>query len=245
MIAAHELARHFGDFEAVAPLSFEIPTGSICALLGPNGAGKSTIVKMLTGLMSPSSGSAQVCGRDCQSEGLRTAVGVLPETLALFDALTVREHLDFTGRIYGLPSGEISSRADQLLRALRLVEGEHTFIQQCSYGMKKKTALAMALLPNPPALFLDEPFEGIDPITAVTIRTLLSALARRGVTVLLTSHILSMVDRVADQVLLIDHGRLVWNSTVAALPKSLEDLYFELIEPAPVEELTWLGSSAQ
>ncbi len=245
MIAAYELTRRFGDFEAVSPISFEIPTGSICALLGPNGAGKSTAVKMLTGLLPPSGGTAIICGHDCQSKTLRTAVGVLPETLALFDALTVREHLDLTGRIYGLSANETHSRTDQLLRALRLADGEHTFIHQCSYGMKKKTALAMALLPNPPALFLDEPFEGIDPITAVTIRTLLRTLGRHGVTVLLTSHILSLVDRVADQVLLIDHGRLLWQSTVAELPKSLEDLYFELIEPPPADDLTWLGSSAQ
>ena len=245
MIAVHDLYRRFGDFEAVSPVSFQIATGSVCALLGPNGAGKSTVVKMLTGLLPPSGGNATICGHDCQSESLRTAVGVLPETLALFDALTIGEHLDLTGRIYGLSAGETRSRTAQLLRALRLVDGEHTFIHQCSYGMKKKTALAMALLPNPPALFLDEPFEGIDPITAVTIRTLLRTLARQGVTILLTSHILSLVDRVADQIVLINHGKLLWHSTIAELPKSLEDLYFELIEPPPPEELTWLGLPAR
>jgi ABC-2 type transport system ATP-binding protein len=110
--------------------------------------------------------------------------------------------------------------------------------------MKKKTALAMALLPNPKALFLDEPFEGVDPITAQTLRNLLRAIAKRGVTVLLTSHILSLVDRVADKVVMINGGEIVLDSAVADLPKTLEDLYFELVERAPLEDLEWLGSQA-
>ena len=244
MIRCHQLTRRFHDFEAVRSVSFEIPRG-ICALLGPNGAGKSTVVKMLTGLLAPTSGVAQVCGIDPQSHAIRQTVGVLPESLSLFYAITVGEHLDLTGRIYGLSAAEARARSADLLSALRLSEAQNTFLHQCSYGTKKKTALALALLPNPPALFLDEPFEGIDPITAETIRLLLLAAARRGVTVLLTSHILSLVDSIADRVILIDAGAVKWNSTVDALPKSLPELYFELVDPRAAEELNWLGSKAR
>lgn len=245
MISCQDLGRNFGDFAAVSQVSFEVPAGSVCALLGPNGAGKSTVVRMLTGLLEPTSGSVTVCGLNPTNVNVRSRIGVLPESLALFDALTVEEHLELTGGVYRLRRQEALARSEQLLRVLRLESGAGTFVHQCSYGMKKKTALAMALLPDPQVLFLDEPFEGIDPITAETIRTQLRSIAHRGVTILLTSHILSLVDSVADQVLLINGGKLVWNSTVAELPKSLEELYFEIVEPFATEELDWLGSQAR
>jgi ABC-2 type transport system ATP-binding protein len=241
LIQASQLTRKFGDFTAVDSASFEIPTGSICAVLGPNGAGKSTMVKMLTGLLEPTSGGGTVSGCDIRDPKLRAQVGVLPENLALFDALTVGEHLELTGAVFGVPKPETAERANQLLRVLRLEHGRHTFIGECSYGMKKKTALAAALLPNPRALFLDEPFEGIDPVTSEAIRVQLRAIAQRGITVLLTSHILSMVDRIADQIVMIRQGKIVWNSPLKELPRGVEELYFELVEPAETEDLTWLG----
>lgn len=244
MIACRELTKSFGDFPAVSGVSFEVRAGTICALLGPNGAGKSTLVKMLTGLMRPTSGSARVCGLSAEDPELKRLVGVLPESLALFDALTVGEHLELTGAVYGLNRSETESRTEQLLRVLRLEHGRDTFIHQCSYGMKKKTSLAMALLPNPRALFLDEPFEGLDPITADTLRRQLLAIAQRGITVLLTSHILSLVDRVADQVVMIRRGEVVLDSAIRDLPQSLEEAYFERVETAAPEDLEWLGSAA-
>ena len=241
MIRASELTRKFGDFIAVDSATFDIPSGTICAVLGPNGAGKSTMVKMLTGLLQPTSGTGSVSGCHIGSPQLRSQVGVLPENLALFDALTVLEHLELTGAVYGIPKAQTAERAAQLLRVLRLEHGRHTFIAECSYGMKKKTALAAALLPNPRALFLDEPFEGIDPVTSEAIRIQLRAVAQRGITVLLTSHILSMVDRIADQIVMIRQGKIVWNSPLAELPRGVEELYFDLVESAPTEDLTWLG----
>jgi ABC-2 type transport system ATP-binding protein len=196
---------------------------------------------MLTGLIAPTSGIAEVCGGSTRDRELKRIAGILPENLALFDALTIAEHLELTGAIYKLSTHEMRTRRDQLLHLLDLQHGRNTFIHECSYGMKKKTSLAMALLPNPKALFLDEPFEGVDPITAQTLRQLLRAIAKRGVTVLLTSHILSLVDRVADKVLMMNQGVIVLDSPVADLPKTLEDLYFELVERAPVEDLEWLG----
>lgn len=244
MISCRGLTKAFGEFRAVSAASFEVRAGSVCALLGPNGAGKSTVVKMLTGLLRPSAGAAEVCGLAIENRALKRIVGVLPESLALFDALTIGEHLELAGAVYKLNLPETRLRANQLLRVLRLEHGRDTFIHQCSYGMKKKTALAMALLPNPHALFLDEPFEGLDPITAETIRIQLRAIAQRGVTILLTSHILSLVDRVADKIVLINRGNVVLDADTADLPKALEELYFEHVERAPAEDLEWLGSAA-
>jgi ABC-2 type transport system ATP-binding protein len=168
---------------------------------------------------------------------------VLPEDLGLFDDLTVEEHLLLTGAVYGVDGRETRARTSQLLHALSLEHGRNTFAVSCSHGMRKKTAFAMALLPNPQVLFLDEPFEAIDPVTAKIIRELLASVARRGVTVFLTSHILSMVERIASQIVMIRKGSMVWNSTVAELPQSLEDHYFDLVESPVVEELEWLGSA--
>ncbi|HCC57877.1 MAG TPA: multidrug ABC transporter ATP-binding protein [Solibacterales bacterium] len=243
MISTSGLARKFGEFWAVQNLNLEVQGGGICAFLGPNGAGKSTTVKMLTGTLAPSAGAATVAGIDVAKEPqtLRRSIGVLPEDLGLFDSLTIEEHLSMSGPIYGLSRAETRERADQLLRTLALDNRRDTFLGQCSYGMRKKTALALALLHNPKVLFLDEPFEGIDPVTSRTILNLLLRLASTGVTIFLTSHILELVERLATQVVVIQHGRIVWNTAVIDLPKPLEELYLELVGAPDEEELAWLG----
>ncbi len=245
MISCRNLTRRFGDFTAVDNLTLDVDAGAICAFLGPNGAGKSTTVKMMTGLLTPTSGEVRVCGLDptAASLELKRRIGVLPEDLGLFDDLTVEEHLLLTGDIYGVSRQETRARTSQLLHALSLEHGRRTFAAACSHGMRKKTAFAMALLPNPQVLFLDEPFEAVDPVTAKIMRELLQSIARHGVTVFLTSHILSMVERIATQIVMIRKGSVVWNSTVAELPQSLEDHYFDLVETPVVEELEWLGPS--
>jgi ABC-2 type transport system ATP-binding protein len=245
MISCRNLTRRFGDFTAVNGLTLDVEAGTICAFLGPNGAGKSTTVKMLTGLLSPTSGEASVAGLNPSANALelKRRIGVLPEDLGLFDDLTVEEHLLLTGDIYGVPRQETRSRTDQLLHALSLEHGRRTFAAACSHGMRKKTAFAMALLPNPRALFLDEPFEAVDPVTAKIMRELLQSVARHGVAVFLTSHILAMVERIATQIVMIRKGTLVWNSPVGELPQALEDHYFDLVETPVVEELEWLGPS--
>jgi ABC-2 type transport system ATP-binding protein len=245
MILSKDLTRRFGEFVAVDRLNLDIPKGSICALLGPNGAGKSTTVKMLTGLLAPTSGSATVAGLDIVRDSLaiKKRIGVLPENLSLFDDLTVEEHLDLTGAVYKLARSETKERSAQLLRVLHLEHGRRTFASHCSHGMRKKTALAMALLPNPEVLFLDEPLEAIDHVTAKTITDLLVRIAGRGVTVFLTSHILAAVAQFATRVMLIRKGVVAWNSTVEEIPGSLEKLYFELVEAPEAEDLEWLGFS--
>ncbi len=244
MISCRNLTRRFGEFAAVDGVTFEVKPGTICCLLGPNGAGKSTIIKMLVGLMPPTAGEVTVAGLNVRSQTLavKRACGVLPENLGLFDALTVQEHLELSGPIYGLSLKETRARADQLLRVLALEHGRDTFLGECSHGMRKKTSLAMALLHNPRVLLLDEPFEGIDPVTAHSISDLLRMLASRGAAILISAHILAIVDRLADQILMLRQGRIVWDSPAADLPRALEDHYFELVEAPRMEELPWLGS---
>ena len=243
MISCRQLTKQFGAVTAVNSLSFEVARGTICAFLGPNGAGKSTTVKMLCGLLAPTSGQAFVCGFDVATHRLevKRRIGVLPESLGLFDDLTIGEHLLLTARIYGLDKQESHARIEQLLRVLGLGEGRNTFAGYGSHGMRKKTAFAMALLPNPEVLFLDEPFEAVDPATSKIMRDMLVSAAARGITVFLTSHILPVVERIAHQFVMIRGGRIVWDSPAAELPRSLEDLYLELAEPPASEELEWLG----
>jgi len=234
MILCRTVTKRFGAFVAVDDVSIEI-TGGICALAGPNGAGKSTLLKILAGLIAPDAGEIHMPDK--------REIGVLPDDLGLFDGLTVEEHLDLCGPVYGLSRQETRERGDALLRILGLEEGRYTYLDQCSHGMRKKTGLALALLHNPRVLLLDEPFEGIDPVSSVTIRDLLIAAARRGVAVFLTSHALEMAEELATDVSLIRAGRIVYSSAVAALARPLKELYFEHVETPPQEDLPWLRCS--
>jgi len=244
MISCRQLTKRYGEHTAVAELDLEIPSGEICCFLGPNGAGKSTTVRMLTGLVEPTSGSAQVCGLDVAAKPLevRRICGTVPEHLGLFDSLTVAEHLRLTGDVWGLSHRETAKRSEQLLKALALEHGADTFAAECSHGMRKKTALAMALLPNPRVLFLDEPFEGIDPVTSKTIRDLLRILASHEVTIFFTSHMLSIVEEIATRIVFIRRGVKVWDAHPGELNTSLEAHYFDLIEAPAPQDLPWLGS---
>ncbi len=243
MITCRNLTRRFGEFSAVNGLSFHVAPGAICAFLGPNGAGKSTTVKMLTGLLPPTSGELQVCGLDPRVNPveLKRRIGVLPEDLGLFDDLTVEEHLQLTASVYSIGTREATERIAQLLRTLSLEHGRRTFASACSHGMRKKTAFAMALLPNPPVLFLDEPFEAIDPVTSRIMRGVLQSAAAHGVTVFLTSHILPVAEAIATQLIMLRKGQIVWDSPASELPRALEEHYFEMVESPVVEELEWLG----
>lgn len=242
-ILCEKLCARFGDKVAVDQLSLEVPAGAVCALLGPNGAGKSTSVKMMTGLLRPTSGTASIAGFDVTADPIevKRRIGVLPEHLGLFDALTVQEHLHMTGPIYGLTRTETRDRSAQLIRVLGLEDTRDTYASRCSHGTRKKTALAMALLPNPRVLFLDEPFEGIDPVTSKSIRDMIAMLASRGTTVFLTSHILPIVEKIATQAVMILDGRIVWNAPAAGMAGRLEEFYFDLVDPPPPEDLPWLG----
>ncbi len=246
MIEITGLTRKFGGFVAVQNLNLHVPKGVIYGFLGPNGSGKSTTVKMLTGILKPSAGDARIDNLSIRNTPLaiKQNIGVLPEDLALFDSLTIWEHLQLCGPIYGLSRNETETRAEQLLNYLDLWSDRHTFIEQSSFGMKKKCALAMALLHNPKVLFLDEPFEGIDPVASRSIKDLLLHMSGKGITVFLTSHILEVVERLVHSFALIVHGELVCSQSVEETVQSgrtLEDIYFQYVTRRPVEEFEWIG----
>lgn len=231
---------------AVHDLNLHIPKGVIFGFLGPNGSGKSTTVKMLTGILKPSAGDATIDGASIRSAPveIKQKIGVLPEDLALFDSLTIWEHLMMCGPVYGLSRSETEARGQQLLNYLDLWTDRHAFSEQSSFGMKKKCALAMALLHNPKVLFLDEPFEGIDPVTSRAIKDLLIHMSGKGTTVFLTSHILEVVERLVHSFAVIVEGEIVCSQTMEATSQSgrtLEDVYFAHVMRRPVEELEWIG----
>src|SRR5437773_4303092 len=212
-IETHRLTRYFDDFCAVNSIDLRVERGTFYGFLGPNGAGKSTTIKMLTGLLAPSRGRILVLGKNMLDPGTaleaKRRVGVIPEDLALFDNLTAREYLTFVGRMYLLPRDVIRNRSGELLTVLDLRGEDKKLTLEFSHGMKKKLALAAALLPNPDLLFLDEPFEGVDAVTSRVIRDLLSGFVARGSTVFLTSHVLEIVEKLCTHVGMIVHGKLV------------------------------------
>jgi ABC-2 type transport system ATP-binding protein len=245
-IEAIGLTKKFEAVVAVRDVTLQVRGGTIFAFLGPNGSGKSTTVKLLTGLLAPTAGQARVTGRVVSVEDLelRRAIGILPEDDALFPDLTIWEHLELCGRLYGLADEESDARAIQLLRHLDLEHGRTTVVEKASFGMRKKCALAMALLHNPRVLFLDEPFEGIDPGSSRNIKDLLLALADRGITVFLTSHILEVVERLAERFALIVKGEVVCSQTVSDLDRAgmtLEDVYLRYAGKPDRGNLSWLG----
>lgn len=250
-IETHRLTRTFGDFHAVDGIDLRVEHGTFYGFLGPNGAGKSTTIKMLTGLLAPSHGVVRVLGNDMldPSEALeaKRRLGVIPEDLALFDNLTAREYLTFVGRMYLLPRDTLRGRIDELLPLLGLEGEEKKLALEYSHGMKKKLALAAALLPNPDLLFLDEPFEGVDAVTSRVIRDLLKGYVARGSTVFLTSHVLEIVERLCSHVGIIVKGKLVEQAPLDQLRQggSLEDLFLEKAgaDAMATPALTWLSEN--
>ena len=246
VIEAHNLTRKFGDFVAVRNLNLQVPAGEIFGFLGPNGSGKSTTVKMLTGLLKPTSGNATIGGlsMDTDSVAIKRQIGVLPENLALFDSLTIWEHLMMCGPVYGLSRHETETRAEQLLKYLDIFDKRNTYVDQASHGMKKKCSLAMALLHNPKVLFLDEPFEGIDPVSSRNIKDLLILLSSKGVTIFITSHILEIVERLVHRFAITVSGEIVCGQTMEQTVRSgqtLEDVFLRYVDRRIAEEMQWLG----
>ena len=250
-IETKQLTRFFENFCAVDRVELKVERGTFYGFLGPNGAGKSTTIKMLTGLLAPSSGEILVLGKRMldpqQSLEAKSLIGVVPEDLALFDNLTAREHLTFIGRMYLMPKDTIRERTDELLAMLELAGDETKLTMEYSHGMKKKLALAAALLPNPDLLFLDEPFEGVDAITSRVIRDLLTGYVARGSTVFLTSHVLDIVERLCTHVGIIAKGKLVEQTSLDALRQgsSLEERFLEKVgaDMEATRKLSWLDEA--
>ncbi|MBS0260980.1 MAG: ABC transporter ATP-binding protein [Planctomycetes bacterium] len=247
-IETHQLTRYYNDFGAVRGINLTVERGTFYGFLGPNGAGKSTTIKMLTGLLAPTSGQVLVLGHNMLNtdEALQAKrrMGVIPEDLALFDNLTAREYLTFVGRIHLMPRDTIRTRIDELLALLDLQRDEKKLSLEYSHGMKKKLAMAAALLPNPDLLFLDEPFEGVDAVTSRVIRDVLAHFVARGSTVFLTSHVLEIVERLCTHVGIIVKGELVEQTSLELLRQgsSLESRFLEKVgaENDTSRTLNWL-----
>jgi len=243
MVSCRNVTKSYHGRVAVNDVSLTVSSG-ICGLLGANGAGKSTLLKILTGLVTPDGGTVTIAGHDISAEpaAVKQLIGVVPEEIGLFDSLSIVENLHLVGPIYGLTAKETELRTRELLELLGLWGSRGKLVSECSYGMRKKTALAMALLHNPRVLFLDEPFEGIDPSSSRTIQHVLQGAAARGTAILLTSHILPMMEILASRVLILKHGTLVWDSDLEPSQGFTAETYFRFADDASTKELTWLGS---
>lgn len=202
------------------------------------------MLRLLAGLEKPDGGSLLIDGRSYQDNGLeiRRNLGVLSEALGLFESLTVTENLCAIGPIYGLTKRETEVRATDLLKLLDLEPGRHTPARNCSFGMRKKTALAMALLPRPQVLLLDEPFEGVDPVSASDIQFVLRELSSDGATILLSSHVLSVVQKIATRVIILHEGRVKSDFDPSATDKSVESRYFSVVGQQNPGVPNWLRS---
>jgi ABC-2 type transport system ATP-binding protein len=249
-LAVRGLVKHFGSKAAVVGIDLDVPRGCFFGLVGPNGAGKTTTLKMATGLLRPDAGTAWIDGIDMWVDPVaaKSRIGVLPEDLLLFDRLSASELLTYTGLLRGMAQAEIDERAEQLLEVLDLQSSANTLVVDFSHGMRKKVALAAALLHAPRLLFLDEPFEAIDPVSARAIKTVLERYTDGGNTIVFSSHVMELVERLADRVAIVSEGRIVANGTVAELAPdgNLEDAFVAIVGGADVAagDLSWLGSSS-
>lgn len=234
-IKTENLTRCYGDLTAVNQLNLNVERGIIFGFLGPNGAGKSTTINMLTALLPSTAGTAQVGGFDIQKEPLdvKSCIGVVPEGLSLYERLTASEQIELVGRLHGLTHAEIEQRVDPLLDVLELENAAGKMIIDYSHGMRKKTALACALIHAPEILFLDEPFEGIDPIATRTIKELLRDMrTQRGTTIFFSTHVMELAERFCDQVGIIHKGRLLSTGTIPQMRQRTG-----LSEDAPLEDV--------
>jgi ABC-2 type transport system ATP-binding protein len=245
-IRANGLTKRFGKLEAVRDLTLEVGAGEVFGFLGPNGAGKTTTIRMLTGLVRPTSGTALVAGYDVAHEPLevKRRVGFLAETPYLYAKLSGREFLAFMGGLYEVPQALSRQRADRLLSLFELAEKADDLVETYSHGMRQKLALAGAMLHEPPVLFLDEPTSGLDPRSARLVKDLLVALVGRGHTVFLSTHVLEIAEHLCHRVGIIDHGQVIATGTLDELRAqahregdSLEDIFLQMTGGSEEREL--------
>lgn len=249
-LALRGLWRRFGTKVAVAGVDLDVPAGSFYGLVGPNGAGKTTTLLMSTGLLRPDAGRVFVDGVDLWADPLRgkAMLGVLPDGVRLFDRLTGAQLVTYAGLLHGLDRDTASHRAADLLAAVDLVADKDTLVVDYSAGMTKKITLACALVHAPRLLVLDEPFEAVDPVSAANIRDILADYVRGGGTVIVSSHVMDLVQRMCDHVAVIAAGRVLAAGTLDEVRagRSLEDRFVELVggRARHEEGLAWLRSSS-
>jgi ABC-2 type transport system ATP-binding protein len=244
MILLQHLTKRFGPQTAVDDLSFEVPAGQILGFLGPNGAGKSTTLKMLTGMLEPTSGTATICGFDLLREPIEVKrhVGFVPESGAVFESLTGLEYLEMVAALYAIPPEAARARIRQFIAFFDLSFETLTdkLLGAYSKGMRRKVVITAALLHNPPVVFFDEPLDGLDANAAVGFKALIQTLAHEGKTIVYSSHILDVVERVCDRVIIIDKGRMQVDGRPAELlaahgAETLEKLFTQLTGGSELE----------
>jgi ABC-2 type transport system ATP-binding protein len=241
------LTKRFGDFTAVDSVDLSVPTGSFYGLVGPNGAGKTTLLSMAVGLIRPNAGSSTVHGFDVWVDPIpaKTALGVLPESDFLPRRLTGSELLTSVGLLRGMPGDVVAERSAELLRVLDLVDASGTVVADYSTGMRKKIALAVALLHGPKVLILDEPLESVDPVSASTIRTILTGFTATGGTVVFSSHVMPLVEALCDHVAIMSAGRVVTAGTLDEVRggRTLDEAFANQIGTDPSNQtLSWFTS---
>ncbi len=244
MVRLKNLTRRFGDLVAVDNVTLSIPAGQICGYLGPNGAGKTTTVKMLTGMIQPTAGTATIAGHDISEESLevKRRIGVVPESGALYQCLTPFEYLQFVGRLYRMEEETIATRIAEFCDFFQMGERIHQRMTGFSRGMKQKVVIAAALIHTPHVIFLDEPLSGLDANAALLLKELLRNLANEGKTIFYCSHILEVVENLCDRVVIIDKGRIVADGSVGDLKQmtkrsSLEGVFSKLTHAEDLGEL--------
>lgn len=248
-LAVRGLTKHFGNKVAVENANLDVPTGSMFGLLGPNGAGKTTTLSMATGLLRPNHGAAFVLGADVWQDpaAAKARMGVLPEPEQMFTRLTGRELLRYTGLLRGMAADEVVSRTDELLDALGLTAAASKLVVDYSSGMTKKIGLATALIHAPRLLILDEPFESVDPVSGETIRTILRSYVAGGGTVVLSSHVMELVENLCDHVAIMADGRMLAAGTLDEVRagQSLQERFLGLVGVHQLgeESLSWLRGS--
>lgn len=245
-VVARGLHKRYGPKVAVQHLDLDIPVGSFCGLVGPNGSGKTTTLRMISAMVDPDAGASWVSGYHSQTHfvEIRRLLGVVADPLSMFDRLSAREWLRHVGELRGLDRRVADSRINELLTVMDLTESADLQIGGYSHGMRKKTAIAAAMLHRPQVLLLDEPFEGVDPISAIAVRAMLDRFRASGGTVVFSSHVMDLVDRMCDYVVVMAHGQVVAAGAVEELRGNgrLEDAFVSLVGATPIdlEALSWL-----
>jgi len=249
-LSLHRLLKRFGTKTAVDDLSLDVRPGCLFGLVGPNGAGKTTTLSMATGLLRPDAGTASVLGRDVWADppAAKAVMGVLPDGLRLFDRLSGRELLTYIGQLRGVPRADIVSRTGDLLEALGLADDADKLVVDYSAGMTKKIGLACALIHAPRLLILDEPFEAVDPVSGEGVRRILRGFVSGGGTVVMSSHVMELVESMCDELAVVAVGKVLATGTLddVRAGESLQQRFLDLVgvHESDVEALAWLRSSS-